>query len=61
MQTDDFEWDDAKAAKNFRDHKITFETARDVFADPFVIEWFDEGHGDNEQRFAALAQIISLS
>jgi hypothetical protein len=57
MMSDDFEWDDAKAAKNFRDHKITFEMARDVFADPFIVEWIDEGHGDTEQRFAALGMV----
>jgi uncharacterized DUF497 family protein len=57
MKSDDFEWDDAKAARNLRDHKITFEMARDVFADPFIVEWLDEGHGDVEQRFAALGAV----
>jgi uncharacterized DUF497 family protein len=37
MKSDDFEWDDAKAAGNHRRHKITFEQAREVFADPFII------------------------
>ncbi len=57
MTGDEFEWDDAKAAKNVRDHKITFEMARDVFADPFTVEWVDEGRGDAEQRFAALGMV----
>ena len=57
MKDDDFEWDDTKAASNRRDHKITFEMARDVFADPFIVEWLDEGHDDNEQRFAALGMV----
>ncbi len=57
MKDDDFEWDDTKAASNLRDHKITFEMARDVFADPFIVEWIDEGHDDNEQRFAALGMV----
>jgi uncharacterized DUF497 family protein len=34
-----FELDDAKAASNYRRHKITFEQAREVFADPFIIDW----------------------
>ena len=57
LMSDDFEWDDNKAAKNFRDHKVTFEIARDVFADPFIVERLDEGHGDSEQRFAALGVV----
>jgi hypothetical protein len=43
MKSDDFEWDDAKAASNRRHHKITFEQAREVFADPFIVEWISEG------------------
>jgi hypothetical protein len=57
MKSDDFEWEDAKAARTLRDHKIAFEMARDVFADPFIVEWLDEGHGGAEQRFAALGAV----
>ncbi len=57
MKNHDFEWDDAKATSNRRDHKITFEMARDAFADPFIVEWIDAGHGDTEQRFAALGMV----
>jgi uncharacterized DUF497 family protein len=53
----DFEWDDAKAAINRRIHKITFEQARDVFTDPFIVEWIDDGQGQNEQRFSALGMV----
>jgi uncharacterized DUF497 family protein len=48
MKSDDFEWDAAKAASNRRHHKITFEPARDVFADPIIIEWIDEGQDEHE-------------
>ena len=34
MRDDEFEWDDRKAARNFRDHGITFEKARVAFDDP---------------------------
>jgi uncharacterized DUF497 family protein len=54
MKSDDFEWDDSKAAINLRNHKITFEMARDVFSDPFIVEWIDEGQDKSEERFAAL-------
>jgi hypothetical protein len=57
MKSDDFEWDDAKTASNHRRHKITFEQARKVFTDPFIIEWVDEGHDEHEQRFNALDMV----
>jgi uncharacterized DUF497 family protein len=57
MKSDDFEWDDAKAASNHRRHKVTFEQAREVFADPFIIEWIDEGQDEHEQRFNALGMV----
>jgi putative transcriptional regulator len=57
MKSDDFEWDDAKAASNRRHHKITFEQAREVFADPFIIEWINEGQDEHEQRFSALGMV----
>jgi uncharacterized protein len=57
MKNDDFEWDDAKAASNRRHHKITFEQAREVFADPFIIEWIDEGQDEHEPRFSALGMV----
>ena len=34
MQTDDFEWDDVKAALNFDKHGISFEEATFAFDDP---------------------------
>jgi uncharacterized DUF497 family protein len=57
MKDNDFEWDDAKAASNYRRHKITFEQARDVFADPFILEWIEEGQDQHEQRFSALGMV----
>ena len=57
MKNDDFEWDDAKAASNRRLHKITFEQAREVFADPFIVKWIDERQDENEQRFSAIGMV----
>jgi uncharacterized DUF497 family protein len=37
----EFEWDDAKAATNFRKHGVTFEQAAYAFRDPFAVEWID--------------------
>jgi uncharacterized DUF497 family protein len=57
MQDDDFEWDDDKAASNWLDHGVRFETARDVFKDGFAIEWLDDLHGDPEQRFITVGMV----
>jgi uncharacterized protein len=57
MKSDDFEWDDAKAESNRRRHKITFEQARELFADPFIVDWIDEGHDEHEQRYNALGMV----
>ena len=54
MQDDDFEWNDAKAASNWRDHGVSFEMAREVFKDIFAIEWADDGQGAAEARFVMI-------
>ena len=47
----DFEWDKEKAAANFRKHKVSFEEAKTVFADPFAITIDDPKHSVDEYRF----------
>jgi uncharacterized DUF497 family protein len=37
MQSDEFEWDDAKAETNFRKHKVRFEHAAEACEDPFAL------------------------
>lgn len=32
-----FEWDQAKAESNLKKHRVSFETAIRVFADPFAV------------------------
>jgi uncharacterized protein len=54
MNSDDFEWDDAKAAQNYAKHGVTFEAARDVFKDPFAIEQIDDRHDYGEERWTIL-------
>jgi uncharacterized DUF497 family protein len=41
MQDENFEWRDAKAAENLRDHGIALDKAVKAFADPFAVEWID--------------------
>jgi uncharacterized DUF497 family protein len=43
MKDDGFEWDDAKARRNYSRHGVTLEFARKAFADPFMVEVLDTG------------------
>ena len=49
-----FEWDPVKAASNARKHKVTFEVAKTVFYDGFAVQFFDEEHAADEDRFLLL-------
>ncbi|HKS89076.1 MAG TPA: BrnT family toxin [Stellaceae bacterium] len=57
MEDEQFEWDDDKAARNWRVHAVTFEMARDVFRDPFAIEWQDDERDPNEQRYGIIGMV----
>ena len=57
MQDGEFSWDDAKAVRNWRDHGVTFEMARDAFKDPFAIEWVDAAQDPREDRYAMIAMV----
>ena len=60
----DFDWDDAKAAANFRKHGVTFEQAAYAFRDPFAVEWIDKSAVYGEERVILLGmsggQILSV-
>jgi hypothetical protein len=57
MSHDSFEWNDAKAARNWRDHAVSFEAARDAFRDAFAVEWADDAQDAAEPRFALLGMV----
>ena len=46
----EFEWDDAKAARNLRDHGVGFAQAAAACRDPFAVEWIDDRHHYGEER-----------
>lgn len=46
----EFEWDEKKAAANLKKHRISFEEAATVFADPLAVIFDDEVHSEEEQR-----------
>ena len=50
----EFEWDASKASANRRKHQVSFEDARSVFYDEFAVQFFDEDHSLEEERFLML-------
>ena len=50
----EFEWDSAKATANIKKHGVSFEEARTVFYDEFAIQFFDDAHSSDEDRFVLL-------
>ena len=54
----EFEWDSRKAAANLRKHKVSFETACEVFFDPFL-RVVDAGVVEGEPREAVIAMTVN--
>ena len=49
-----FEWNPAKAASNLKKHGVSFEEAQTVFYDEFAVQFYDEPHSAEEDRFLML-------
>jgi len=49
-----FAWNPRKAAANLKKHGISFEEAETVFYDEFAVQFFDETHSEQEDRFILL-------
>jgi len=49
-----FEWDELKAAENLKKHQVSFEEAQSVFFDEFGVQFFDDDHAPDEDRFLML-------
>ena len=54
MQSDEFEWDEAKAASNVLKHGVSFEEAQAVFLDESARLIDDPDHSDDEERYLML-------
>ena len=54
----DFAWDSRKDAANLSKHKVSFETACEVFFDPFL-HVLDAGTVEGEQREAVIGMTVS--
>ena len=50
----EFDWDSAKAASNLKKHGVAFEEAQTVFYDEFAVQFYDEPHSSEEERFLML-------
>lgn len=52
----EFDWRDTadKAARNLREHGVSFELATTVFNDPFAIERIDDREDYGEERFVLI-------
>jgi len=46
-----FEWDPDKAARNLAKHRVSFQEAATVFADPLSMTYDDPDHSVVEQRY----------
>jgi hypothetical protein len=55
--TDDFEWDDDKAARNLASHGVSFEAARMAFDDAFAVVREDRRQDYGEDRFILLGMV----
>lgn len=54
MPQPSFEWDDAKALKNFKKHCVTFFEAQHASFDPKRVLLKDVSHSHSEHRFSCL-------
>jgi len=55
-----FEWDDKKAEDNWRDHKIRFEKAVEVFKDPHYFSEPDDRFEYDEERWRTIGMAKDL-
>ena len=56
----DFVWDDAKAAANWRRHRVTFQQAIEAFRDPMGVESIDDREDYSEERINLLGMCEGL-
>jgi uncharacterized DUF497 family protein len=51
-----FTWDEKKNQENQRDHQVSFELAREVFADPLALSHMDRVE-EGEQRWQTMGMV----
>ena len=53
-----FDWHPSKAAANLKKHQVSFEEAQSVFYDDFAVQFFDNEHSEEEERFLLLGMSV---
>lgn len=51
-----FEWDHSKEKANREKHKVAFTDAAYIFADKYILNYFDEEHSEDEDRWVSIGQ-----
>ena len=51
------EWDERKDSANQKKHGVSFEEAKSVFYDELAIQFYDDEHSGDEDRFIMLGMI----
>ncbi len=49
-----FEWDEAKARKNLKKHKVAFDEGKTIFGDPFLLTFSDVDSSETEMRYVSI-------
>jgi len=49
-----FDWDDGKAKRNLKKHRVSFDEAASVFDDPRLITFPDPLHSESEERYLSI-------
>ncbi|MBR0988654.1 BrnT family toxin [Bradyrhizobium liaoningense] len=52
----EFDWDPVKAESNRRKHRVAFEAAMGVFADPLALSLIDKESGEGEERWVTMGR-----
>ena len=60
MQDEKFAWDEEKSRINFQKHGVSFNEAKTVFSDDFLIYLADEEHSRDEERFIVIGESARL-
>lgn len=55
-----FEWDDEKAARNERKHRVSFENAQEVFDDPRAVPFEDLEHSSPDETRYLMIGMTSI-
>ncbi len=49
-----FDWDEEKARTNLRKHKVSFDEAKSLFNNPFLLTFPDPEHAFVEARYVSI-------